>query len=168
MASSGSKRARDSPVNSVSTFAPAPATAALQDELSRHVSTLGTHTAAASPVARLDAGAAAGPSPSGAPRGDSDASLASVAASASSALAALPDAEKKTKRTDYISWDDFFLSLAFLSAQRSKGAGVATVANVLPQVVLLGYDYWVHPPSYFALQTPTLKWALASWTAKIG
>jgi hypothetical protein len=32
----------------------------------------------------------------------------------------LPVEERKHKRTDYISWDDYFMAVACLSAQRSK------------------------------------------------
>ncbi len=48
-----------------------------------------------------------------------------------------------TKRTDYISWDDYFLGIALLAARRSKdpgtqvGACIVTPAN---RVVSIGYN----------------------------
>src|SRR5260221_5564730 len=35
-------------------------------------------------------------------------------------LAQLEACDRKAKRADYLSWDDFFLTVAFMAAQRSK------------------------------------------------
>lgn len=37
-------------------------------------------------------------------------------------LVLTPEVATVHKRTDYLSWDDYFMSVAFLSAMRSKGA----------------------------------------------
>ena len=34
-----------------------------------------------------------------------------------------------TKRQDYISWDDYFMAVAFLSSMRSKGIGTISMVK---------------------------------------
>lgn len=56
------------------------------------------------------------------------------------AVAAAPGAgasENVHKRTDYLSWDDYFMSVAFLSAMRSKGI-VDTFCLVSCEVIWIG------------------------------
>lgn len=51
--------------------------------------------------------------------------------------------QKIKKRLDYISWDDYFMGLAFLSAKRSKDPSTqvgACLVNKKNQVVGLGYN----------------------------
>ncbi|EDO37210.1 predicted protein [Nematostella vectensis] len=51
--------------------------------------------------------------------------------------------KKLTKRTDYISWDDYFMSVAFLSAQRSKDPSSqvgACIVNKERKIVGIGYN----------------------------
>ncbi|XP_067948282.1 deoxycytidylate deaminase-like [Watersipora subatra] len=50
---------------------------------------------------------------------------------------------KATKRTNYISWDDYFMALAFLSAQRSKDPSSqvgACIVNPAKKIVGIGYN----------------------------
>ena len=47
------------------------------------------------------------------------------------------------KRTDYLSWDEYFMAVALLSAQRSKDPSTqvgACVANSLNKIVGVGYN----------------------------
>ena len=51
----------------------------------------------------------------------------------------------ESKRQDYLSWDDYFLAVACLSAKRSKdpaprGGGGACVVDALGRIVGIGYD----------------------------
>lgn len=46
-----------------------------------------------------------------------------------------------TKRLDYLSWDDFFMSLAFLSAQRSKDPKTQVGACVVKDKNVQGVGY---------------------------
>lgn len=51
----------------------------------------------------------------------------------------------ESKRHDYLSWDDYFLAVACLSAKRSKdpaprGGGGACVVDALGRIVGIGYD----------------------------
>ncbi len=53
-----------------------------------------------------------------------------------------PDTQTK-KRTDYLSWDDYFMSVALLSAQRSKDPSTqvgACVASPQNKIVGVGYN----------------------------
>lgn len=50
---------------------------------------------------------------------------------------------KVKKRDDYLSWDDYFMSLAFLSAKRSKDPSTqvgATIVNQEKKIVGIGYN----------------------------
>jgi len=50
---------------------------------------------------------------------------------------------KTGKRTDYINWDDYFMAVAFLSAQRSKDPNSqvgACIANEDRKIVGIGYN----------------------------
>ncbi len=47
------------------------------------------------------------------------------------------------KRTDYISWDEYFMGIALLSAQRSKDAGTQVGACIVSQdnkILTVGYN----------------------------
>jgi dCMP deaminase len=47
------------------------------------------------------------------------------------------------KREDYLSWDDYFMSVAFLSAQRSKDPSTqvgACIVNKEKKIVGIGYN----------------------------
>ena len=51
------------------------------------------------------------------------------------------------KRTDYLSWDDYFLAVAYLSGQRSKdphpssdSSGGACIVDTMGRIVGIGYD----------------------------
>lgn len=47
------------------------------------------------------------------------------------------------KRTDYLSWDDYFMGVAYLSAMRSKDPGTqvgACVVNADRKIVAIGYN----------------------------
>ena len=49
----------------------------------------------------------------------------------------------KTKRTDYISWDDYFMAIAQLSAQRSKDPSTqvgACIVNSKKRIIGIGYN----------------------------
>jgi dCMP deaminase len=51
--------------------------------------------------------------------------------------------EKKMKRTDYISWDEYFMGIALLSAQRSKDSGTqvgACIVNTENKILSVGYN----------------------------
>ncbi len=51
--------------------------------------------------------------------------------------------EKTTKREDYLSWDEYFMAVAMLSAQRSKDPNTqvgACVANKQNKIVGVGYN----------------------------
>ena len=51
--------------------------------------------------------------------------------------------EKLTKRQDYLSWDDYFMALAVLSAQRSKDPNTqvgACIVNDENRIVGIGYN----------------------------
>ena len=51
--------------------------------------------------------------------------------------------DKKTKRTDYLNWDEYFMSVALLSAQRSKDPNTqvgACVANQNNKIIGVGYN----------------------------
>ena len=54
------------------------------------------------------------------------------------------DPDAKTKRTDYISWDDYFLSIAILSSFRSKDpnrqVGACIVDPATQRIVGIGYN----------------------------
>lgn len=56
-------------------------------------------------------------------RDDADLSedLSRSAAAESKTAEGSPPRERTKKRQDYMGWDDYFMSVAFLSAQRSKG-----------------------------------------------
>jgi hypothetical protein len=41
------------------------------------------------------------------------------------------NSQRVTKREDYLSWDDYFMSVAFLSAMRSKGIHFHTIGSML-------------------------------------
>lgn len=48
-----------------------------------------------------------------------------------------------TKRTDYLSWDDYFMAVAQLSAQRSKDPGTqvgACIVNKTKRIIGIGYN----------------------------
>lgn len=48
-----------------------------------------------------------------------------------------------TKRTDYLSWDDYFMAVAQLSAQRSKDPGTqvgACIVNSKKRIIGIGYN----------------------------
>lgn len=50
---------------------------------------------------------------------------------------------KTTKRTEYLSWDEYFMAVAFLSAQRSKDPSSqvgACVVNPEKKIVGIGYN----------------------------
>lgn len=52
-------------------------------------------------------------------------------------------AQKTTKREDYISWDDYFMSIAFLSAMRSKDPSRqvgACIVDPSHKIVGIGYN----------------------------
>ena len=47
------------------------------------------------------------------------------------------------KRNDYISWDDYFMGVAILSAQRSKDPGTqvgACIVNKKKRIIGIGYN----------------------------
>jgi len=74
----------------------------------------------------------------GAGAGADDGSLASSADSTGR--------PKVTKRTDYLSWDEYFMSLAFLSAMRSKDPSTqvgACIVDAHHRVVSIGYNGFV-------------------------
>lgn len=51
--------------------------------------------------------------------------------------------EKTTKRTDYLSWDEYFMSLAVLSSLRSKDPNTqvgACIVNAENRIVGIGYN----------------------------
>jgi len=51
--------------------------------------------------------------------------------------------QKTTKRTDYISWDEYFMGIALLSAQRSKDPNTQVGAAIVDQrnkIVGIGYN----------------------------
>lgn len=51
--------------------------------------------------------------------------------------------EKTTKRTDYLSWDEYFMSVAILSSQRSKDPNTqvgACIVNDENRIVGIGYN----------------------------
>ncbi|MDL2269274.1 dCMP deaminase family protein [Desulfosarcina sp. OttesenSCG-928-A07] len=51
--------------------------------------------------------------------------------------------EKTKKRTDYLSWDDYFMAVALLSAQRSKDPSTqvgACIVNPKKHIVGVGYN----------------------------
>lgn len=51
--------------------------------------------------------------------------------------------DQTTKRSDYLSWDEYFMSVALLSAQRSKDPNTqvgACVANEYNKIVGVGYN----------------------------
>jgi deoxycytidylate deaminase len=55
----------------------------------------------------------------------------------------VPDEASKLKRQDYLPWDDYFMSVAFLSAQRSKDPNTqvgACIVNPSKRVVGIGYN----------------------------
>lgn len=50
---------------------------------------------------------------------------------------------QQKKRTDYLSWDDYFMSVAYLSALRSKDPSTqvgACIVNPLNRIVGIGYN----------------------------
>ncbi len=50
---------------------------------------------------------------------------------------------KQSKRTDYLSWDEYFMGVAFLSAQRSKDPNTqvgACIVNPEKRIVGVGYN----------------------------
>ena len=52
-------------------------------------------------------------------------------------------ASRTAKRTDYLSWDEYFMAVAFLSAQRSKDPSSqvgACVVNQEKKIVGIGYN----------------------------
>jgi dCMP deaminase len=52
-------------------------------------------------------------------------------------------ASKTTKRSDYLSWDDYFMAVALLSAQRSKDPSTqvgACIVNTEKRIVGVGYN----------------------------
>lgn len=55
----------------------------------------------------------------------------------------LDNSGKVCKRTDYLSWDEYFMSVAFLSAQRSKDPSSqvgACIVNREKKIVGIGYN----------------------------
>lgn len=53
------------------------------------------------------------------------------------------DMENITKRTDYLSWDEYFMAVALLSAERSKDPSTqvgACIANSQNKIVGVGYN----------------------------
>ncbi|PRP77376.1 deoxycytidylate deaminase [Planoprotostelium fungivorum] len=51
--------------------------------------------------------------------------------------------EKNTKRENYLSWDEYFMSVAFLSAMRSKDPNTqvgACIVNTDNRIVGIGYN----------------------------
>ncbi|KXJ10990.1 deoxycytidylate deaminase [Exaiptasia diaphana] len=51
--------------------------------------------------------------------------------------------QKVSKRTDYLSWDEYFMAVAFLSAQRSKDPSSqvgACIVNADKKIVGIGYN----------------------------
>ncbi|NMC45183.1 MAG: cytidine deaminase, partial [candidate division Zixibacteria bacterium] len=51
--------------------------------------------------------------------------------------------EKETKRTDYLSWDEYFMSVAVLSSLRSKDPNTqvgACIVNDGNRIVGIGYN----------------------------
>ena len=47
------------------------------------------------------------------------------------------------KRTDYISWDEYFMGIAYLSAMRSKDPGTQVGACIVSQenkILSMGYN----------------------------
>lgn len=56
---------------------------------------------------------------------------------------ALKTSIKTSKRTDYLTWDEYFMAVAFLSAQRSKDPSSqvgACVVNPEKKIVGIGYN----------------------------
>lgn len=54
-----------------------------------------------------------------------------------------PAPAKVSKRTDYLSWDDYFMAVAFLSAMRSKDPSTqvgACIVNSEKRIVGMGYN----------------------------
>ncbi len=52
-------------------------------------------------------------------------------------------AQTTSKREDYLSWDDYFMAVAFLSAQRSKDPSTqvgACIINAEKKIVGIGYN----------------------------
>jgi len=55
----------------------------------------------------------------------------------------MEESKKVQKREDYISWDDYFMAVAFLSAQRSKDPATqvgACIVNTEKEIVGIGYN----------------------------
>lgn len=55
----------------------------------------------------------------------------------------LPKKSRVSKRTDYLPWDDYFMAVAFLSAQRSKDPSSqvgACIVNSEKKIVGIGYN----------------------------
>merc|ERR1712146_876786 len=86
-------------------------------------------------------------SPSGRPVATPQAQESSVAAvecseSAPEVRIEVP-AAPSVKRTDYLSWDDYFMSVAHLSAMRSKDPSTqvgACIVNAQNRIVGIGYN----------------------------
>ena len=52
-----------------------------------------------------------------------------------------------SQRTEVLSWDDYFMSLAFLSSQRSKDPATqvgAVIVNVNQRIIGIGYNGFPH------------------------
>jgi dCMP deaminase len=49
--------------------------------------------------------------------------------------------QKITKRTDYISWDDYFMGISLLSAQRSKDPNTQVGACIVKDKKIIGIGY---------------------------
>ncbi|GAQ84843.1 Deoxycytidylate deaminase [Klebsormidium nitens] len=76
----------------------------------------------------------------------------------SPALPGKPDPEDPSKRKGYLSWDDYFMAVAFLSAQRSKDPNRQVGACIVSQErIILGIGYNGFPRGCSDDQLPWAK-----------
>ena len=78
-----------------------------------------------------------------------------------------------SKRTDYLSWDEYFMAVALLSAQRSKDPNTqvgACVANSLNKIVGVGYNGfpWGCSQIFIKLEKKAAKIAVALLYSPLG
>merc|ERR1712118_221407 len=69
--------------------------------------------------------------------------MGTASATASTAPTTASDHKVITKRKDYIKWDDYFMSIAFLSAMRSKDPSTqvgACIVDPSNKIVGIGYN----------------------------
>ena len=75
--------------------------------------------------------------------GAADAATTTRGASASATMATRAPGAAVQRRIDYLEWDDYFMAVAFLSAQRSKDPSTqvgACIVNTTNRIVGIGYN----------------------------